>query len=68
MRDHEYFVYIMSSRSGTLYIGMTNTIYRRACNTRPAKSRDSPASIIATAWSTTKASTTCTEPSEERKS
>jgi putative endonuclease len=30
MRDHEYFVYIVSSRSGTLYIGMTNSIYRRA--------------------------------------
>jgi len=30
MRDHEYFVYIMSSRSGTLYIGMTNSLYRRA--------------------------------------
>jgi putative endonuclease len=25
-----YFVYIVSSRSGTLYIGMTNSIYRRA--------------------------------------
>ncbi len=30
MRDHQYFVYIMSSNSGTLYIGMTNSIYRRA--------------------------------------
>jgi len=30
VRDHEYFVYIMCSRSGTLYIGMTNSIYRRA--------------------------------------
>src|SRR6202167_4516179 len=30
MRDHEYFVYIMCSGSGTLYIGMTNSIYRRA--------------------------------------
>jgi putative endonuclease len=30
MKDHEYFVYIMSSCSGTLYIGMTNSIYRRA--------------------------------------
>ena len=30
MRDHEYFVYIMASRSGTLYIGVTNSIYRRA--------------------------------------
>jgi putative endonuclease len=30
MRDHQYFVYIMSSRSGTLYIGITNSIDRRA--------------------------------------
>jgi len=30
VKDHEYFVYTMSSRSGTLYIGMTNSIYRRA--------------------------------------
>ena len=29
MKDHEYFVYIMCSLSGTLYIGMTNSIYRR---------------------------------------
>ena len=30
MKDHEYFVYIVCSRSGTLYVGMTNSIYRRA--------------------------------------
>ncbi len=30
MKAREYFVYIMSSRSGTLYIGITNSIYRRA--------------------------------------
>jgi len=30
MKDHEYSVYIVCSRSGTLYIGMTNSIYRRA--------------------------------------
>src|SRR5260370_26185982 len=30
MREHAYFVYIMGSLSGTLYIGMTNSIYRRA--------------------------------------
>jgi putative endonuclease len=30
MKEHEYFVYIVSSRSGTLYIGMTNSVYRRA--------------------------------------
>jgi len=30
MREHKYFVYIVCSRSGTLYIGITNSIYRRA--------------------------------------
>jgi len=29
MRDQEYFVYIVSSSSGTLYIGMCNSIERR---------------------------------------
>jgi len=29
MKDHEYFVYIVCSRSGTLYIGITNNLYRR---------------------------------------
>jgi len=27
--EHKYFTYIVCSRSGTLYIGMTNDIYRR---------------------------------------
>jgi putative endonuclease len=27
--NHEYYVYILTSRSGTLYIGMTNNIERR---------------------------------------
>ncbi len=27
--DHEYWVYIVASCSGTLYIGMTNNLYRR---------------------------------------
>jgi len=30
VKEHEYFVYIVCSQSGTLYIGMTNSIYRRA--------------------------------------
>jgi putative endonuclease len=30
VEDHQYFVYIMSSYSCTLYIGMTISIYRRA--------------------------------------
>jgi putative endonuclease len=30
VKDHQYFAYIVCSRSGTLYIGMTNNMYRRA--------------------------------------
>jgi putative endonuclease len=30
VKDHEYFVYSVCSRPRTLYIGMTNSIYRRA--------------------------------------
>jgi putative endonuclease len=30
MKEHRYFVYIVCSNSGTLYIGMTNDVYRRA--------------------------------------
>jgi len=28
-RDYQYFVYIMTNKSGTLYIGLTNNIKRR---------------------------------------
>jgi predicted GIY-YIG superfamily endonuclease len=30
MKEHIYFVYIISSNFGTLYTGMTNSIYRRS--------------------------------------
>jgi len=30
MTEHHYFAYIVCSQSGTLYIGMTNNMYRRA--------------------------------------
>jgi putative endonuclease len=30
VKDQNCFVYIVCSRSGTLYVGMTNSIYRRA--------------------------------------
>jgi putative endonuclease len=29
MMDHKYWVYIVASRTGTLYIGMTNNLYVR---------------------------------------
>lgn len=29
MKDHQYFVYIMASNSGTLYTGVTNDLYKR---------------------------------------
>jgi len=29
MSDHKYRVYVVASKTGTLYIGMTNNIYRR---------------------------------------
>ena len=29
--EHQYCVYILTSRSGTLYIGVTNNICRRMC-------------------------------------
>jgi putative endonuclease len=29
VREHRYYVYIVCSNTGTLYIGMTNDIYRR---------------------------------------
>ncbi len=30
VKEHQYFVYMVCSGSGTLYIGMTNNVYRRA--------------------------------------
>ena len=38
MKEHEYFVYIVFSNSGALYIGMTNTIYRRALHHKRGES------------------------------
>ncbi|MEO6120406.1 MAG: GIY-YIG nuclease family protein [Terriglobales bacterium] len=29
-KEFTYYIYIMSSKSGTLYIGVTNSVYRRA--------------------------------------
>jgi putative endonuclease len=32
--DHEYWVYIVASLSGTLYVGMTNNLFRRVLEHR----------------------------------
>ncbi len=36
-REHHYYVYILSSRSRTLYIGITNTLVRRVAQHRDQK-------------------------------
>src|SRR5450432_3956469 len=38
MRDHRYFVYMLTSRSGgPLYVGVTNGLARRVCEHREGK-------------------------------
>jgi predicted GIY-YIG superfamily endonuclease len=65
VKDHQYFVYIVCSRSGTLYIGMTNSIYRRALQHKRGEI-EGFASITAIVLCTTKAPTTFTKPSDAR--
>jgi predicted GIY-YIG superfamily endonuclease len=49
-REHEYFVYIMASLSGTLYAGITSTLFNRVMETKQAKSRVLPVNTNAIAW------------------
>ena len=55
-KDHEYWVYIMTSASGTLYVGMTNHLGVRV---RQHKAGEivmaSRKNITATGWFTTRA-------------
>ncbi|HEV2114546.1 MAG TPA: GIY-YIG nuclease family protein [Terriglobales bacterium] len=37
MREHRYWVYIVSSTSGTLYIGLTNHLTRRMLEHKSGK-------------------------------
>jgi predicted GIY-YIG superfamily endonuclease len=57
--EHKYFTYIVCSRSGTLYIGMTNDIERRMRDTRLGRLKGLPASTTATGWFTSKVLMTC---------
>ena len=61
MSDHEYFVYVVSSRSGTLYIGMTNSIFRRALQHKHGEIEGFASKYGATGSCTTKDSTTFTK-------
>ena len=59
MDRKKYWVYIVCSRSGTLYIGMSNDLARRMLNTRVESSRDLPVSITAIGWFTTRVLMMC---------
>jgi hypothetical protein len=67
VEDHQYFVYIMSSYSCTLYIGMTTAFTAELSNIKIDRSKASPANTLAPAWSTMKVSTTSTVLSGEKK-
>ena len=60
--DHEYWTYVVASRSGTLYIGMTNNIERRMWEHKNGVFEGLLVSITATGWCTTKALTRCSTP------
>jgi hypothetical protein len=56
-KDHKYWVYIVTSLTGTLYIGMTNSIERRIAEHKTELSRALLVRMAAIAWSTGRAST-----------
>jgi putative endonuclease len=37
MKEHQYYIYIVSSNSGTLYIGITKNLYRRILQHKAGK-------------------------------
>jgi putative endonuclease len=59
-QDHEYYVYILASRSRTLYIGVTNNLLRRVHEHRDGTANSFTASTKSTASFTSNASNTST--------
>jgi predicted GIY-YIG superfamily endonuclease len=58
--DSEYFVYIMSNRSKTLYTGITNNLLRRVWEHKRKWDQNSANSTNWIGWSTSSASSTWT--------
>jgi predicted GIY-YIG superfamily endonuclease len=55
-REHEYWVYIMASHSGTLYIGITGDIFTRVMQHKAGETEASHATTNAIGWFITRAS------------
>lgn len=66
--EYKFWVYIVASRTGTFYVGMTNNIERRVSEHKSGESRDSRASMDAPDWCTTRASMRCRRQSIGRNS
>jgi predicted GIY-YIG superfamily endonuclease len=52
--EYKYWVYIMSSLSGTLYIGVTGELYARVFQHKAGEIEDSQRPTSASGWSITK--------------
>jgi hypothetical protein len=61
--DHKkYWTYIVASRTGTLYIGMTNNLYVRVAQHKAGEIEGFPANIIAIVSSTGRVLTRFSKP------
>ncbi len=65
-RDYQFWVYILSNRSHTLYIGMTNNLRGRIARHRNRDRERIPLDIRSGAWFTSSATSMCSTRSIER--